>query len=330
MKNNMPPNWQPPAPAWQAQWVDHQDLRVAYFAIQADQPDLLELWCNDCFELNDDPQCPRPLLLERGHFLDSVEQSNFLIVSYWREDDYQRWWANANISWYKMTRANNIGFWRETICLPLDNFETLLSSPDVHGIASFSDSLEGPILEHGYPGGMRDRIKSCTLKDVRSNTKPEAELNSEQAIIRIVAPENLCMIRSGQDWGHCDVEQARDYLENVHPVLQVGMNYLRDKGDECDCYSMRLVDVLDDSWGETKQTFGLGFAKDIFVFENWAKSHPTHLDIFGKFMTMAERYGEKLQLQLWHEVAVCSGSAGEFEYIQCHAKTGILPFAHYE
>ncbi|MBB6521699.1 phenylacetaldoxime dehydratase family protein [Pseudoteredinibacter isoporae] len=326
MKNNMPPNWQPPAPAWQALWNDKEDLRVAYFAAQSKTPELLDAWQKRMLVIDPIPLPVGPLMVERGHFVDAAGQENFLLITYWRESHYQNWWSTAKNSWYQFADSSSLGVWRETMRLPHEHFETLLSSPDAHGLASSGDDVEGPILEHGYPGGMRDRIEYCALSDVRGGSVPRAEANENDDVVRVLAPANLCMIRSGQDWGFCDDEQADDYLSNVHPVLQKGMNYLRDRGEECGCYSMRLVDVLDEHWKVTKQTFGLGYAKDIFVFEDWAKSHPTHLDIFGKFMVMAEKYGESLQLQLWHEVAVCPDDGGEFEYIQCHDKTGILPF----
>ncbi|GAA6152771.1 phenylacetaldoxime dehydratase family protein [Pseudoteredinibacter isoporae] len=327
MKNNMPPNWQPPAPAWQALWKDTTALRVAYFAVQASTPALLDVWQQQTLIADQFPLPVGPLLVERGHFVDAAGQDNFLLISYWRETEYERWWSVASDRWYQLAETTEQGLWRETMSLPHEHFETLLSSPDTHGVASSGDDLEGPILEHGYPGGMRDRIACCALGDVRGGAAPRALSEAQhESIVRIPAPSNLCMIRSGQDWGHCNEEQANDYLRNVHPVLQKGMDYLRDQGEECACYSMRLVNVLDEHWQATQQTFGLGYAKDIFAFEEWAKSHPTHLDIFGKFMVMAEKYGETLQLQLWHEVAVCPDGGGEFEYIQCHDKTGILPF----
>lgn len=326
MKKNMPPKWQPPAPAWQARWNDKSALRVAYFAIQDSSAKHLEEWAMLNLYSENSTCAIGPLLLERGHFLDAKSQDNYLLVSYWRESDYQFWWSENKRSWYDLADRLSLGLWRETMSLPVDNFETLLSSPDVHGLASCSDQLEGPILEHGYPGGMRDRITRCNLKDVRGGENYLSSQNLSESVVMIPLPENFCMIRSGQDWGQCNDEQSADYLDNVHPVLQVGMDYLRDQGEECGCYSMRLVEVMDNDWLPTQQTFGLGYAKDIFVFEDWAKSHPTHLNIFGKFMAMVEKYADQLQLQLWHEVAVSSGGAGECEYIQCHGKTGILPF----
>ena len=90
---------------------------------------------------------------------------------------------------------------------------------------------------------------------------------------------------------------------------------------------MRLMQNVDPNNQLLDQTFGLGYALDVYAFEEWAKSHPTHLKIFGQFMNHAERFGENMQLRLWHEVSVISGEDAEFEYIACHPKTGLLPFA---
>lgn len=326
MKNNLPPNWQPPAPAWQPQWDDTSPLRVAYFAIQDSSPEHLDQWGKLSLNSGKNTRALGPLSLERGHFLDAQGQDNYLFISYWRESDYQSWWSEYQHSWYALADTLSLGLWRETMSLPVENFESLLSSPDTHGLAVSSDELQGPILEHGYPGSMRDRIEYCSLADVRGGEDLLPTGGQLDSVVHVKLPGNFCMIRSGQDWSYCDQAQATDYLENVHSVLQIGMDYLRDQGEECGCYSMRLVNVLDDNWQKTQQTFGLGYAKDIFVFEDWAKSHPTHLNIFAKFMMMVEKYAENLKLQLWHEVAVCSNDAGECEYIQCHGKTGILPF----
>ena len=41
---------------------------------------------------------------------------------------------------------------------------------------------------------------------------------------------NLCLIRSGQDWGDTEADERRMYLRDVEPVLRAGMDFLRDEG----------------------------------------------------------------------------------------------------
>ena len=87
----------------------------------------------------------------------------------------------------------------------------------------------------------------------------------------------------------------------MQPVLKAGMAFLRDRGDEVNCYSCRYMTQIDEP---TENTFGLAFFKTLGDLEGWAHSHPTHLAIFNTFMEIAPKYGPELQLRLWHEVSV--------------------------
>lgn len=318
---NMPGNWTPPAPGWRPSWYGYEGaIVVAYFGVQAGR-DLLASWAQLAFEGEDGPGA-----LEQGVFVDTAGVTNHLYVSYWREVDYQKWWCHHQHWWQSHERIDEeIGLWREVFTMPQEFFESLLSTATVHGAAALSEGLEGPVSEHGYAGSMRDRISASENDDLKGKGGAlEAKVADEGRRLLFRLPKNICMIRSGQDWSECDKQQKSDYLQNLHPVLHTGMDYLRDNGDECGCLSMRLICKTNSNWEPIEETFGLGYALDVYAFEEWAKSHPTHLAIFGGFMSMVERYGESLSLQLWHEVAVCNGEGSEFEYINCHSGTGIL------
>lgn len=334
-KNNMPKNWQPPAPAWQADWKNSNDpLVVGYFGIQADTPELLDNWANSALFGNNAPE-----KIEQGMYLDKANVKNYLYIAYWRNSVYQQWLNNSNTTswWANDDRlSEGVGYWREIIAMPFDRFETLNSSTQAHGVSAVADELEGPIKEHGYAGGMRDRIPLSENDRLLSNQKISAlneglkvashKLNNGQRVI-VTPPENTCVIRSGQNWGDCVGEQASFYLKQVHPVLLKGMKYLRDNPIDTQCYSMRFVDTKANNWTTISQSFGLGYAADIYAFENWAKSHPTHLAILDRFMNMVMTFGENLQLKLWHEVVVLPKEGCEFEYINCHKNTGLLSYA---
>jgi aldoxime dehydratase len=178
---------------------------------------------------------------------------------------------------------------------------------------------------------MRDRIRLSAkddLKNVESVETPlPAQIQDNGKRVLVTPPENMCAIRSGQNWSFCDADEKAYYLKNMHPVLQEGMSYLRDNPRETRCYSLRFVDNKDSSWETLEQSFGLGYSTDVYAFEDWAKSHPTHLAIFGGFMEMVETFGEELKLRLWHEVTLLPRDDCEFEYIACHPKTGLLSYA---
>lgn len=326
MAKNTPPNWQPPAPAWQSVWHSDEAFVVSYFALQGDKLEVFEGWVRTILKQSG------VLSIEQAIYRVAEQGSNYIYVCYWRESDYQQWWLLAQSSWADLAqRYPDQGFWREIFYLPQSHFETLHSSETPHGLGENQDDINGPMLEHGYPGGARDRIALSERQSLRATCSLDeglsAQINQTTQHYQFSLPPNICMIRSGQNWSDCGAEQKQNYLDNVHPKLELGMEYLRCNPSESGCYSMRLVSKTNRSWQDVEQTFGLGYACDIHAFENWAKSHPSHLAIFGSFMQMAGLYGEKLELKLWHEMAISSHTGSEAEYYQCHPSTGFIPYA---
>lgn len=326
-RNNMPPNWDPPAPAWQSVWNNTDDpLIAAYFGIQSNQPTLLDQWADQAFTADN-----HPASIERGRYTDTKGITNHLYIAYWRRSHYQQWWQQNAPWWQHQQRLDdNIGLWREIIEMPFERFETLHSTESPHGIGVSADTMQGPIMEHGYPGGMRDRIALSDKEDLTNtdtvNTPLQAVISEQGRRVTVTPPQNMCVIRSGQNWSYCDENESRYYLDNVHPVLLEGMQYLRDNPVESHCYSLRFVDKCGPDWQVLTQSFGLGYATDIHAFENWAKSHPTHLAIFGNFLKMVDLFGENMKLRLWHEVCVLPAEGCEFEYINCHQHSGLLRY----
>jgi len=328
-RNSMPDNWEPPAPAWESRWNDTSEpLLTGFFGIQADDSSLLDGWASTAFAGPNGPAS-----VERGSFIDKSGVKNFIYIAYWRFADYQAWWNQAAVSgWWQddQREKDNAGFWREVISMPFDRFETLHSTQEAHGIGVSADGLTGPIAEHAYPGGMRDRIKLSDSEDLRSkngfDTKLESQVNESGQRVLVVPPENMCVIRSGQNWTYCEPDEKDYYQTKMHAVLLKGMAYLRDNPEESGVYSLRFVDNKDAQWGDMTQTFGLGYSTDIYAFEEWAKSHPTHLAIFETFFTMVDTFGENMKLRLWHEVTSIPGEGCEFEYISCNKHTGLLSY----
>ena len=323
---NMPPDWEPPAPAWTSRWADGDgSLLAGYFAVQGGDVAPLQDWAEEA--LFGDQAPPR---VERGRYLDALGVENRLYIAYWRLSDYSDWWQRHRTWWDSPARdAEPGGYWREIIAMPLARTETLHSTPETHGVSRLCPEVSGPIREHGYPGGMRDRVPISAEVDLRASHSLDRPLPGVRRAgnrVLIHPPENLCVIRSGQNWRNCAGEQQARYLEELQPLLLEGMRYLRDNPRESGCYSMRFVTTTDGDWRDQDESFGLGYATDIFAFENWARSHPTHLAIFDNFLAMAEQFGPDLQLRLWHEVTAIDGVQCEFEYLGCNPATGLLPY----
>jgi hypothetical protein len=329
---NMPPDWTPPAPAWAVSFA-HQTAPVvmAYFGTQLESG-VSGMHTTPVEEFFDTVDAPRNF--ESATYVDRAGRSNLITAAYWSDPaSYARWedqssfkrWWNAPARLY-----DGEAHFREILIIPPDRFETIFSRGILVGVAKTGGPVVGPIREHNYWGSMRDRILVSAENDLRSTYGERLPRLGPTATtgrrLRLKAPENLAIIRSGQDWTNCAGAELAEYNDSVRPALLEGMNYLRDCPDETGCCELRFAEETDHAGVPLKKTFGLGYFLTLGHLEKWAATHPTHLAIFARFLTMVRQHGADLKLRLWHEVSVLPAEGQVFEYINCHAGTGLLPY----
>ncbi len=166
----MPDNWVPPVPAWSADLGDSSALAIAYYGVQHHTSDTRDF--ETAFALlRHGPDAPEHI--ERGRFDDLAGLVNEVFVCYWRvpgtyvrfaeQSAFARWLADdARLS-------SDVGVWVEAFRIPMTRFETLFSSQCPAGAARLTDNpMAGPIDEHGYWGGMRDRIPASNADELSS------------------------------------------------------------------------------------------------------------------------------------------------------------------
>jgi len=144
--------------------------------------------------------------------------------------------------------------------------------------------------------------------------------------IRVDAPENVCLIRTAQEWTRCAPAERKTYLETVQPVLRAGAEFLRDHPHESGCISSRYVEELNGDGTLTDKTCVIAYWLSLDHLERWTVSHPTHQAIFASFYELLKKHDFNIDLALWHEVAVLPTGSLELEYVNCHERTGFLPF----
>ncbi|HVQ67316.1 MAG TPA: phenylacetaldoxime dehydratase family protein [Bradyrhizobium sp.] len=267
----------------------------------------------------------RPTHWDRASYVDEAGFSNVVTVAYWDDRQaFDRWFPSARERWTGEQRTNNgFGTFIEALYPSVEGYETLFSSlgrPE--GVAVLADGMSGEVLEHAYWGGMRDRIPL-------SQTSEMAPAGSARAIrdgarIRIIPHDNLCLIRSGQDWGDTESAERQMYLGDVEPVLREGMDFLRDQGHSIGCYANRYMTVVGPDGAATEKSYGMSWWKSLSALERWAESHPTHVRIFGAAMKYLSTLGPAAKLRLYHEVTVARADEQLFEYVDCHPQTGML------
>jgi aldoxime dehydratase len=262
---------------------------------------------------------------DRAYYVDEAQYTNVVSVAYWDDPArFDRWLPAAREVWTgEGQTANGLGTYIEVLRPSVEGYETLFSSlgrPE--GIAALAEGMSAEVQEHAYWGGMRDRIPLSQT----SNMAPAgaSRLMRDGDRVHVTPQDNLCLIRSGQDWSDTDAAERKMYIEDVEPVLREGMDFLRDEGLSIGCYANRYMTVLGGDGRPTEKSYGMSWWKSLAALERWAESHPTHVRIFGAAMKYLSSLGPAAKLRLYHEVTVARANEQFFEYLNCHDKTGML------
>ena len=266
-----------------------------------------------------------PTHWDRASYLDEANYTNILLVGYW--DDYatfEEWLRRTRPEWTGGSHLpDDLGRFIEVLWPSVAGCETLFSSLGrAEGVAVIADGMSGNIREHAYWGGMRDRIPLSQTDEMAP--AGAARFIRDGLSIRVIPNDNLCLIRSGQDWTDAESVERDMYVKDVEPVLREGMDFLRDEGISVGCFANRYMTVLHPDGRPTEKTYGMSWWKSLDALERWAESHPTHVAIFVAAMMYLTRFGAAAKLRLYHEVIVARADEQFFEYLQCHCRTGML------
>jgi aldoxime dehydratase len=322
----VPDDYQPPYPAFVARHRPAVERVVmAYFGLQhlGEAPPARAAalnWIAETFAASGGPKH-----WDRAEYRDEAGYSNVVSVAYWDDQKtFEAWFSSVRDGW---TGAKHdfagLGTFIEVLSPSVNDYETLFSSlgrPE--GVAMLADDLSGEIMEHAYWGGMRDRMPNSQTNDMAPAGSPS--LLSDGGRLRVKPHDNICLIRSGQDWGDTESSERKMYLDDVEPALRAGMEFLRDEGRSIGCFANRYMTVLDRDGQPTEKTYGMSWWKSLAALERWAESHPTHVRIFGAAMKYLSSLGPAAKLRLYHEVTVVRAADQFFEYRNCHDRTGML------
>ncbi len=318
-------SFHPPYPSFSARF-DPTVTKVvmAYYGVQYRSAEAPATVTSALAELTDAAgRQDGPAYRDQARYVDEAGFTTVVCILYWLDPEpYRRWLATAP-EWTAESRYTpEAGFFTEILTPTVDRFETLFSNDRVEGISVVSDGLSGEIGEHAYWGGARDRIPLAQTD--RLTPDGRLTLMTEGHVVRVIGQQNLCLIRSGQEWTEtADTERAM-YLDDVEPILHAGMNFLRDDGLTIGCFANRYMQVTDESGTGVDKSFGMSWWRSLEDLETWSESHPTHVAIFRAAMKYLSTMGPAAKLRLYHEVTVVEASQQAFTYLGCHERTGLL------
>ena len=324
-------DYKPPYPAWVARGESKTgQVAMGYFGVQSKGREALGKACQALQRILDGfSHLDGPRHHDVAHYVDEAGYDTMIAIAYWLDaETFRAWLCRPELEawWRSDERAReDIGYFREIFLPRLEGFETLFSAADrLEGIGLvLGERSEQEIQEHGYWGGARERLP-LSQTDPMTPSGTLSASREQAGRVRVAGHRHVALIRSGQDWSDTQDKERRLYLEEMEPVLRAGMDYLRDHGLDIGCYFNRYMQHVDGGGKAEEKSFGYSVWHSLADMERWSESHPTHLAIFGTFMRIVQELQFKLDLRLYHEVAVLLPEEQDYEYVNCHPKTGML------
>ena len=333
-----PQNHEPRAPRWMATFVEAVSMMTAdYIAIQtsdSNSPESIN-FLNLIRSAHRTPRQDSPEAWELTSFVDGAGRFNLVHIGYWRDPNkHAAWILGAPLGkWFTSLDARhaNFGAWRETIQVPVDRLETIVSKEGwSFGLANCPMIEMRLTTTNGYFGAARDRFPLSAIDRLEAPSPHRRRATPALSLGRRLRAEcghNTAVIRSGQHWASSLGEQLVDYESSLQPKLMAGMDHLSRNQETEGVLSLRVMTNHDlESFASVQQTSVLAYFNSLEPLEKWAESHATHAAIYEHAIDKQREFGADRQVVTWHEVFIVTRNSN-FEYVNCHADTGILPFA---
>lgn len=333
MRRNTPPDFKPSYEAYEAQYREEaKPLACCLIGVQdrggdaaparADARALLRL-----------PE--GPAIVEYGWHEETSGARTHLLMAYWRDAErYRRWRSGAAPnSWLEAALDSpQTGRYIESVVVPPRGLDTLIADPAVHwGLAKLADEVTVTPY-HGYWGGTRDRIRQSD-SDALGNPAgaqlplPTPDLNGIGEIVDVELPEHAVAVRGGPDWSKSPPDELREFRNWVYPAYVRGGRYLAANPEAAGCYAACLIQETDSEDRDVPRNHLIAFFTQLSRLEEWTRSHPTHLEIFGRYLAMIRKLDNRLPaINLYHEVTVAPRGGLTAAYSNCLPQTGLLRF----
>ncbi|PTB42182.1 hypothetical protein M441DRAFT_136956 [Trichoderma asperellum CBS 433.97] len=292
------------------------------------------------------------MYVEAGYDLPDTE----IYICYWTDKDVAMAATNSlNLQQlYKslsLSEQEVVGLWRESFSVPKPRIETVYSGNDYQpGIASIAGATQVGHKFTGYWGAARDRLPASSHDLFEPEYKLGAPNFEKDTKGRIIEGENkvsVAHIRSGQFWERCKDDEREAYESTLEPILREGMTFLEENAEETGDIGLRFSRHMVTNRllqaEETEKTATLngngntdrrrletcssGFFRSLRDIEAWSSKHKTHHRIFHGAHTHSTKFGKTtFKFRSWHEMSALKPGELTFEYINCHPRTGLIPF----
>lgn len=327
-----PRGFEPTVQRWSVSFPTKYDhVYVSFLGVQARSVDALNAsafhqWFCEAMHRPD-----APVIHDHARHVDGAGYHTHIVTAYWLSPEHAGSWKLSSDDWWCQPARleESCGYFREQMTIPLDRQETLYWQDYPAALSKCKDVGIYPTPYCGYYGAMRDRIPLAAIDSLACTETVRLTRNERSTMgahWRIDVPHNMAVIRSATYWGRCDLDQEKDFFENLRGPLDNGMTFLKENHAESGCCTMRYQQTCDATGNFVPETHALAYFISLAHMEHWAERHTSHHAIFKAAMDRYRKYGNANQLRTWHEVYVLPEGDQSFDYINCHAATGLLPY----
>lgn len=280
-----------------------------------------------------------PSSFERCHHRDAQGYHEDILMAYWTNADNYREWARARpfaAWWDALPLEGPVGYWREILKPEVDRFGLLgfgLNKQRRVGCLHASKSI--PTEKFGYWGGYRDRFAASAsdrFDPAESQVRPLADApETHGQRVKVTVPKNLLFVREGAETTYLvDPTARREWDEKVKPVFDKWIAYLRDNPELSGALCVRDTVEQDIRTGADYEKYNtLIYFQSLRHMERAARTQPSHLALYNSYMAMMIELGAlgiNPEAIIWAEAHILSPQTAEMEYVNCHEKTGLLPY----
>lgn len=276
-------------------------------------------------------------LVERSHYIDGDGYRNDVFMAYWLDlDGYRTWSAQPEVAtwWANLPQdgASDVGFWREVLMPDKDRFQFGAAGDQKAASANFLELK--PCDKFGYWGGYRDRLAASTHDDFMPSEQTLAAPTVRETKGRrlsVTTPDNMCFLREGQGWADCGAEERAIWNAQMEDVVSEWVGFLGGEPEESGCMSIRDCREQEVATGDdVDRRSQFAYLLSLEHIERAARTQPTHLAVRDTFLKMFDEMTFEPQMHIWVEVSILKAGEFEDEYVNCHPRTGLLPYFEVE
>lgn len=333
MRKNTPQNFTAPFEAYEAKYHDERKSLVCCFIGVQDRGGDVQRARTSARALLQ--RSDGPAVIEQGWHDDTAGARTHVLMAYWRDPStYLRWNASARPDQWVSDDPDDAltGRFLESALIAPRGLDTLIADPQINwGLAKLADEI-AVTPYHGYWGGTRDRMLESEFDpllnpDGADLPVPPRMLDGVGQVIDVLMPRHAVLARGGPDWQRCRGAELVEFRSSVYPAYVRGGRYLASHAKEAGCYSAYLLQETDSDDRPVKRNHLIAYFTELSHLESWTRSHPTHLEIFGRFMSMVKNLNGRLpEMNLYHEISVIPERGLTATYANCLPQTGLLRF----